>query len=330
MNTMKKIKRFAIWLALVIVIAVLTEAAGLAVVNLVGGPTLLDPLRNWAKNAEKLTTPVLVEKTEENNYSNGLEDLYVRPILSNLRFNTSEETDTKFTELFFGNIDVDQSLIFYNKDGMNPLSTGIFLSAYQLPEGDENKIKNTLGVIDVNKFIQNDCAKDILEILENTDEEPTVQINAYSIDENYFITPAEITLSDKNGNVLGKFECSADGTIVKNDRTFVHSKTFVHNDTDLLNKLKTAYLGERQVDKLAAKAASEHDFSNGDTHREIKKPGLGNLTMIYSENSGDWGEVAVLRFSFVKSFFIYFSALNAVMTIIFLIVCAARDKKRAS
>ena len=321
---MKKIKRFSIWLALVILIAILTEAVGLLAVNLVGGPTLLDPLKNWSGKAERLTTPVLVEKTEENKYSNGLEVLYVRPIVSNLRFNTSEEMETKFTELVFGNIDVDQSLIFYNKDGMNALSTGIFLSAYQLPEGDDNKIKNTLGVIDVNKFIQNDCAKDILEILKNTDGDPTVQINAYSIDENYFITPAEITLSDQNGNVLGKFECSADGTIVKNDRTFVHS------DTDLLNRLKTAYLGERQVDKLAEKAASEHDFSNGDTNREIKKPGIGNLTLIYSENTGDWGEVAVLRFSFIKSFFIYFSALNAVMTVIFLIVCASKDRKNAS
>ena len=321
---MKKIKRFAIWLALVIVIAVLTEAAGLAVVNLVGAPLLMDPLKGWAKKAEMLTTPVLVEKTEENKFKNGLEVLYVRPVVGNLRFSTTEETDTLVSKLLFSNIDVDQSIIFFNKDGMNDFSTGIFASVYQLPEGDDNKLNNTLGVIDINRFIQNDCAKEILEMLKKADEEPTVQINSYSIGENYFITPAEITLSDKNGNVLGKFECTADGTIVKNDRTFLHS------NSDLLNKLKTAYLGERAADRIAEKTASEYDFSNGDTNHKSKKPGIGEYTIIYSENAGNWGEVTVLRFSFAKVFFIWFSALNAVMTVIFLIVCSARDKKRAS
>ena len=48
-----------------------------------------------------MLTPVRVEKTEENNYANGLESLYVRGIVDNVSYNLAEESDAKHA--LFGN-----------------------------------------------------------------------------------------------------------------------------------------------------------------------------------------------------------------------------------
>ncbi len=318
---MKIVKKISLWLVSMLTTAALVEAVGLGFVHLIGGPDLIKSLSAWSNKSEKLLTPVLVEKTEENNYSNGLENLYVRGIVDNVSYSLSEENEKAV--LFFCDMDVDQSVIFFNKDGMTDLSTGSFLSVYQLPENETSKLKNTIGLIDLGKLMENDDAAELSKMILNTDEEPVIQINSYSISDNYIITPAEITVSGQNGNVLGKFEFSTGGNIIKSDNAFVNygSKTYLDGD------FKAVSSGERKVDKIAKQTAENMDFSSGDQYTGKKIIGIGSYTMIHSENTGEWGEVAVVKYSFLRSFILFFSVIGGILTVILLVFFHLNDKK---
>ena len=320
---MKIVKRISMWLVLMLITAVFVEAIGLGFLHLVGGPELVKSLYGWSKKSEKMLTPVRVEKTEENNYANGLESLYVRGIVDNVSYNLAEESDAKHALLFFCDIDVDQSIIYFNKNGMSELSAGTFMPVYEKHENGDGKLKNTLGLIDLGKLMKNDGAADFRELVENMDEEPVIQINSYSINDNYIITPAEITVSGQNGNVLGKYEFPVGGNIIKNAAAFANygNKTNLHDD------FKAASSGERKVDKLAKQTAEKLDFSSGDQWNDKKIIGIGSYTVIHSENTGEWGEVAVVKHSFLRSFILYFSVIGGILTIIFLVFTHLRDKK---
>lgn len=312
---MKRIKRFALWLVFMLVIALAVDGIGAFISTRFGVNVLEGAYEGYSKKSENMIAPVRKEKDEKNR-TNGLSGLAVRAIIEDNRLETHDNIQNIF---FFTDYDVDESHIFLSKDGMNELSKGIFAEVYDDLGDGNDYIKNAVGVVDMNAFAKLDCAKEVYKLYEK-DENYVIKVNTYSVS-NYIVSLGSFTVTDSLGNEIQSFECPCEGDIIKSDKTYIHGS--------ILHKLKTAYLGERKVDRLANELVSKVDFSAEQRYTK-RSYGLASVTSKHVETTGENGQVSVLRISYLRSFLLYFGVWGAVTTLIFLLVCRKKDKSRDS
>ena len=324
---MKLLKRTILWLVLMAVIVFVVDLAGTLIVNKVCVKMMEDATVGYSMKVERMLHPVPKEPDEKNK-TNGLSGFTFLSLLDNARIRNND----KWWSIFlFLNLDVDQSTVFFDEDGMTELSSGIFAVVYEDQGGKSDYIKYAVGVIDINEFIKNECSSDIYDILEKNGD-VSLRLDSYSIDSSFLVHPASITLLDGSGTELGKYDIPCSGDIVKGENILIqHDQSDkINSDLSFYKKIKDARLGRRKADRIAEKLVDKADFSQSRQRYTKRSYGLGVITSKHVETTDGNAMVFVQRFYFYKGVILYTLLFGGIMTLIFVLVCRSKDKKKES
>ena len=322
---MKIVKRTVIWLMLMLIIFLIVNTAGGLFIRHQVGNDLTRATSGYSKKGEMMIHPVPKEKTEDSR-ANGLQGIVVRALLSDGRL---DNQNSFWYNFLFLNMTVDQTVKFWDKDGTNELSGGIFALVYQKLGEKLDYMYNPVGVIDIDRFIEQDCASEVYRILEKEDS-AQIRLDSFSI-KNYIIQPASFTILDESGNEIKSFECSVGGELSDFKDCYIYSdKDKKSSGFNMYKKMKDAYLGEQSTEKTAKKLMEKADFD--DPSQSVTKWSFGpaSVTSKHLETTDGYAQVSVIRFCYWKSVVLYMIILGAVMTLIFLIICRKKDKKANS
>lgn len=329
-DAMKILKRTLIWLILMAVILFMVNLVGTLIVKNVGVGILEGSMTGYSMKEEMMIHPVLHEVDEEHKL-NGLSGLSTRSLLSSERL----RNDTKFYFTFmFLNFNVDISNIFWDEKGTNGLSEGIFSVVYEDKGEKLDYFRHSCGVLDINELIKLDCASELYDILEKNDD-VRIRMDSYSVDSSFIVHPASFTVLDAGGNEIKKFDCPCSGEIVKGDNVYLYNeegsykKDKENSGYSVYKKMKDAYLGERKSDRIAKKYMEKADFSQNDQSLTERSYGLATITSKHVEVKEGKAQVTVQRFCFYKGVILYTAIFGAIMTLIMVLVCRSKDKKKA-
>ena len=295
--------------------------AGTAVSKFVLAPALVPSLMGYAEKADKMLHP----KIEPTGKTNGLTQLAIRSLLSNIRI----DTHTNFWSAFlFIDVKIDQSVQFYD-DEESAFSKGIFANVYTDNGEKIGYIKNVTGLMSVDDFCKLDGAKEFYEALEkNTSAE--IRVDEYSISD-YLVQPAKLTLENEGGDEIKSFEFPCDGDIIKGENTFIHdegSTTSVKDEeigyNSMYIKMRDTYLGERKADRIADKLSEKVDLTSD---ADYQKPiyGFGHYAMKFYQVVDGRAMVCVCDFRFMRSILLYTAIIAVPVTLIVFLV--GRRKK---
>ena len=324
-NAMKLLKRTILWLVLMAVIVFIVNLAGTFIVKNVGVKMMEDMTVGYSMKVERMLHPVPNEPDEKNR-TNGLSGLSFLSLLDNARIRNNDKWWSVF---LFMNIDIDQSTVFFDEDGMTELSSGIFAVVYEDQGGSSDYIKYAVGVIDINEFIKNDCSSGIYDILGKNDD-VSLRLDSYSVDSSFIVHPASITLLDGSGTELGRYDIPCSGDVVSRDNIYIQHDWKSKRDSDLsfYKKIMDARLGERKADKIAQKLVDKADFSQSSQSYTKRSYGLGVITSKHVETTDGNAMVFVQRFYFYKGVILYTLLFGGIMTLIFVLVCRSKDRKK--
>ena len=319
---MKIVKRTALWLALMLAIAVIVDVLGSIVCTLLVVNSMDGAYIGYSKQAEKRIVYKINEVDEKNN-SNGLAPMILRVVMDDDSWNSHNS----LLELsVFTDLDIDESHIFFTKDITNEFSKGIFALVYEDTGISVSYVKTPVGLIDINEFIKLDSSSDFFTELEKN-KDATIRVDAYSID-NFTVTPSKLTILDENGNALRSFEFPTDGKIIEKDNIYIKNKYDKHyTGYGVYNKMKTAYKGERKVDRIARDLVPKAEFSQGKHYETNHSYGFASIYSKHVETYDDSAYVYVMRFSFISSFLFYTAIFGLIMTVIFILKCRKKDKE---
>lgn len=320
---MKLAKRFLIWTASMLVAAFCINVIGTIVVKLILSDTLTPTMLGYASRGETMLHPTLKEPDEENK-TNGLSGLAIRSFIDDERLSNK----TNFLHHFlFMYVDIDQSVIMFDKDGLSALSKGNFADVYEAETGEfTDYARHTVGLISVCDFCELDCAEDIYETLENHPD-AAIRVDSYSISD-FLMQPASITILDGSGNEIGTFDCPCDGEIIASENTYIYddnSSKLVNEFHGFYNEMTVAYLGERTSDKVAEKLIDKVDFENGDQDVTKSGFGFGHYISKSYEVRGDYAMIYVFDFHFMSSIIMY--SIIACIPVTLLTILLGRKKK---
>ena len=315
-----RLAKFAgIWLAGLLAIVLLVNTAGFAFTKITGADILMPSMLGYSK---KMRLPLAEAATDDERKQNSA-ILSMRSILSNVRF--SNMTENKLLGmLLFSDLTIDQSIVFFGEQGMNPFSTGVFQIVYQ--DGTERRhFVNTAGLIDLEALCESGCGETLAQALAQTPD-ALVRLDAYTID-NYLITPAKLTVLDADGNTLTQIDCPAQGEILTAEDLYVENSG-AGSDYDSYSlswQLSNAMLGQRRSDRIAADLAAQADPSGSDVSGEIRTHyGFGSFTSEFTEVIDHNAEICVCTFDFHRSLILCSALLGAIFTVILVIVFLAR------
>lgn len=321
---MNAVKRTAIWLAAMLAIIFVVNAAGTIIVKKVVADTLLRASMGYSKRAERMIHPPAdAEDEDEQRRASG--SLAVRSLLSDDRIINEPGF---FYNLLFLNFQIDVTNIFFDKDGLNELSSGILVSAYRSDRSDSGNLdhmKNTFGVVNINDFCKLDCAEEVYNALES-DPGAVIQLNSYTISD-YIVKPVSLTLLDADGNELLNVTCPYEGELIERPDCYIFNEyeDEGYDSDSLYHKMKLAFPGERRSDKIANELIDEVSFDNGDYSTDKTIYGLGNMSMKYIELTGDYSQITVLHIQFIKGVIFYTVILGGIMSIIMFLVIKKRS-----
>ena len=314
-------KRITIWAVVMVLMIFLANLAGTLMNKLLYADTLLPAMTGYSR---KMVFPLESDGTEQGDKKvKAL--IMVRSVLSD--FVISNDDAPFFTNLFFAKVHCDQSIVFKGPEGLTSFSSGIFAPVI---EDTENKIYmlGIIGAVDIRKFSELDCAKQLYEVLENN-KTAKVRLDSYAIS-NYMVEPAKITVLDDNGSELLSVECPYTGEVQKADNIIILNRYKDDNDSESLYlKLKIAYLGERSADKKSKALAETLDFGKGDYYDEKTQYGFGKMTAMFTEVKEGRGAAVVLEYSFLRGVLLDSALFCLIATIIMLIVCRNRDRRNS-
>lgn len=322
------IKRFIIWVASLVVMAFCVNTVGILVArNFFADKLYVPAMRGYSKNAERMLYPTLKEPDEKNK-TNGLTSFALRSLLSDERLPNKMNFLYNFLFLY---VDIDQSVILFDKDGMSDFSKGIFATAYEQKnerEGDDklSYMRYILGLIDVRDFCDKNNTKELYKTLKEHPD-AVMKMESYSI-ENFSIQPAKIIVLDGNGNAIRSFDFKCDGEIISANNVYIRNdnENEVYNEFhSFCNKMGDAYLGERRVDKIAESLVDKVDFSGGDTYNMERSYGFGHYTAKIHEVIGDHSMICVMEFNFIIDDLVYMGIFFIPITL--LVFLLKRKKK---
>lgn len=313
---MKLAKRFIIWAALMLAMVFVVNTAGTLVVKFVLADSIYAPaLIGYSKKADTMIHPTLKEP-DENNRTNGLSGLVMRSLLDDERFSNRVNF---FYNFLFLCIDIDQSIIFFEEDGLSELSEGIYALAYGEKEDESlSHMRNATGVIDIRAFCELPNAKEFYDTLEQYPD-AKLKLDSYSIDENFIIQPAEITVLNGGDSTIKVFDFQCDGKKISAENVYVYNSNDSGIDNEyhcFRNKMRDAYLGERKVEKVAKSLVDKVAFDGGDMYTMESSYGLGHYMTKYYEVKGDYSMICVLDFNFVSDVLVYIVVLGIIITLL--------------
>ena len=322
---MKKLKRTILWLVFMAVILFIVNLTGILIVRAIGVKMMEGAMVGYSVKENQMLHPVPREPDEKNR-TNGLSGMTFVTLLDNSRIRNN---DKWWSVLMFLNMDIDQSTVFFDEDGMTELSSGIFDVVYEDNGETMDYFRYPIGVIDVNELIKNDCSSEIYDLLEKNDE-VSVRLDSYSLDSSYIVHPASITILDSNGAELGKYDIPCSGDIVSRENIFIKHDWNCKRDSDysLYKKIMDARLGQRKSDKIAKELVDKADFSQSKQRYTKRSYGLATITSKHVETTDGQAMVCVQRFHFYKGVLLYTILFGGIMTLIFVLVCRSKDKKK--
>lgn len=301
---MNKVKSGIIWLAMVIGLVFCVNLIGTFVVKGILDNLLSSAMLGYAAKGETLLHPTLKEPDEKNK-TNGLSGLAIRALLDDTRIMNG----TNFMGNFiFMNVTVDQSGILFEKDGLTPLSKGIFADVYEEREGESiDHIRYTVGLLNVRDLSELDCAGEIYETLKAYPE-AVIRLDAYSVSSDFLVQPAVMTILDDKGNTIKTYDCPCGGDIIESDNTYIYDENSSGGENDLhslCNEMTLAYVGERRADRIAEKLVDKIEFTGSD--QSVYKPvyGFGHYASKSYEVRGDYAMISVFNYDFTGSIIVY-------------------------
>lgn len=316
-------KKFVIWLCSMLAIVLVVNTAGGFFVKLTVGNMLNSSLLGYSKKAETFIHPEYVEPTEEKK-SNGLHGLAVRSLFSNGRL--TNENHFLYNFLFM-NIDIDESHIFLDKDGTNELSSGIFANVFKDNGNTTDYILNTAGAVNINEFCKLEGTDEIYKLLKEQDV--TIRLDSYTINENYVITPVELTVLDRDNNEILHQCYPANGEIIKASDLFFHDDTAdkEHSGYSMYKKMTDAYRGVTKADKIAEKLVDKAIFDGEDRRDGKSYFTFGALIMTKVEVTDNKAMITALRFNYIKGVILYTVIFGTILTVIMVLVIRAKKRK---
>lgn len=318
-------KKFVIWLCSMLAIVLVVNTAGGFFVKLTVGNMLNSSLLGYSKKAETFIHPEYVEPTEEKK-SNGLHGLAVRSLFSNGRL--INENHFLYNFLFM-NIYIDESHIFLDKDGTNELSSGIFANVFKDKGNTTDYILNTAGAVNINEFCKLEGTDEIYKLLKEQDV--TIRLDSYTINENYVITPVELTVLDREHNEILHQCYPANGEIIKASDLFFHDDTAdkEHSGYSMYKKMTDAYRGVTKADKIAEKLVDKAIFDGEDQRDGKSYFTFGALIMTNVEVTDNKAMITALRFNYIKGVILYTVIFGTILTVIMVLVIRAKKRKNA-
>lgn len=317
---MKWVKRMGIWLAGVLAILLLMSVVGAFAVRTIGVNVLMPSMCGYSK---KMIFPEEVPTApDEQKKLHAM--LGVRSILGDIRLEPSKEDVNLLKKFLYGDLYVDESIIFTDPEGTYPLSSGIFAAVC-----DENieglSLIQTIGLIDVRAFAQAEGTDELTEVLK-AHPEAAIRLNAYTVDQ-YLIEPVRITVESVDGSTE-YLQCKfpSQGDIIETDTCYIKSEEMDY----LGDKLALAKKGERASDRTAAKLLETFPFGEKNIEEQKNHYGIGSITATRIETSEDgYGMITVLRFNYLRTILLHSAVLGGIFTVILFLIFLARDRRSA-
>lgn len=309
-------KRIGIWIATMVFMVFLANLASTLVNKKLYCETLLSSLTGYSK---RIVLPLSSDGTE--NGDKGVKAvIMLRSMLSDTVL--QNENLSPLPSLLFADLNIEQSSVFHGPEGPTELSAGIFSPVYK-DEGQRVYLTETIGILNVTRFSELDCSKQLYEVLEDN-KNATVRLDSYSVD-NYIVEPAKITVLDESGNEISTIECPCSGEVQKGDSIVILNRYENSSDLESLYvKLRDAYRSDRSSDKTAEKLSEKLDFSKGDYNEDKTVYGLGKFTLEHTEVIDGNGMALVLECSYLKGVIVHSLILGVIATIVLLIIFRKR------
>lgn len=322
---MKMLKRSIIWFVLLTAIFLIVNAVGSLFVDKLLVGRMTDSMKGYSAKVDMMIHPKYKEPEAEGK-SNGLLGLNMRSLLDNSCLDCKENFLSTF---IFTNVQMDQSVIMLDENGMSRLSDGIFAVAYEDNGLGADKFKSAVGVIDVNEFIKTSAAGKIYSIMETSDD-ILLRLDSYTVSASYIVSPVKITVLHEGGAEIESFDFPASGEVINSDNTYIDhdNKDKTHSGYSFYLKIKEAKRGERRSDRIAKRLADKVVFANGDQNDYEKSYGNGVVNSKMVEVKDGKAMVTVLRFRFLRCVFADTAVLGAIMTLIMVLICRHKDKKK--
>lgn len=312
-------KRIIIWLASMTAIILIVNTLGGFFIKFLAGDDLALSLSGYSKKVESFIHPELIENPglDKNGKrkNNGLGTLMVRSVLSDVRLSMN---NSLASTIVFANFHMDQVGIFFDENGTNELSEGIFAAVYKEEENVWN-LRNIAGVVKVNDFCKLNGSKEIHKYTKEKDIK--IRIDSYTISDNYVITPNEITIIDSSNNEILKKSFNIEGELHKADNIYFY------DCEDLYQNMSDAYRGENKANEIARELMDTVVFNNVNQEESDYHLGLGTLTMTRVETTDNNAFVYVLRFNYIKCV-IFYAVLFGIYIIVIMILASKVVKKK--
>ena len=310
-----------------IIWVVLTAAIVLIVNNFMGAAfaeaILMPSLGGYNERmAFPLPEPTNAEEEKQNGGA-----LVMRSLLCD---SESFEENGLLANAHFGNYGFRESYVFLNPQGEHAFSYGIFAYAYRETDAEEAKLTtHPIGLIDV-KALMNAAGADQLYTALEAHPDAVMRLNAYNVSD-YLVEPAKITLTSESGEEYATVELATkEPPAYTGETDCLIYNTYTVGDSageGVIGKLRLAKSGEREIDRMAADLAQQ--AMNGAAEQSKTYNGFGSRTIATLYVSNGYKMVHVNEVIFWKGVLFYIVLIDAVMTLILLIVYSVRGKKKA-
>lgn len=316
-------KKLIIWLCSMIAIVLLVNTAGGFFVKLTLGNILMPAYIGYSSKVDSFIHPEYVEPTKEKK-NNGLGKLAVRSVFSNGRINNKNNF---FYNFLFMNVYIDETHIFFDSDGTNQLSTGIFSNVFVDNGNNLDYMRNTVGVVNINEFCKLEGTDEIYKLLKI--QTVRIRLDSYTINENYIVNPVEITVLDENNTEILTKKYPSNGKTLKASDIYFYDDISdkEHSSHSLYKKMTDAYRGSSKTDKIAEKLIDKATFDSEDQSDENFYFTLGSLVMTNVEVTDNKAMITALHFNYISGVILYTAILGTILTVIMILISRANKKK---
>ena len=316
-------KKIIIWICSMIAIFFIVNTVGGLFVNSIFAKTYTPALYGWSKKTEIFIHPKMVEPSEKSK-TNGLHGLHTRSLICNGKFSTGNNILTNF---LFANVTIEESHIFFDKDGTNELSCGTFINVYNKKDESLGYITQNIGIIIVDDFCKLDGAKDFYKEIKN--KEYKFRLDSYTIGENYVITPVEITVLNKFNNEVFTKSFPANGEEIKAENIYFSEN---NNDVDefgssLAKKMNNVYDGMKKTGKIVNSLKDKAFFDNGDQSDTDTSFGIFTVVNTNVEITENNAMVSAICYNYYKGVIFYTVFLGIILTVIMFAISQVQKKK---
>lgn len=311
---MRVLKYAGIWLvSLLLIVLAVNFGFGLVVDHFLGNTFVLS-LSGYSR---KMTFPLPEPVTEQQEKENG-GVILIRTLVCTDTLVTEPE-DIKFP---YFDMTVDESMIFLNPEGRHALSSGIYATVYHDLGEDNDYVKHAVGLLEIGELSRQDGAMALCEALE-AEPDAVIRLDAYTLEESK-VTPVQITVLDQSGNELLVSDFQAEGDVIREDNCYIKNKSGVNDGYDVGRRLRRAFEGEKDSDRIAEEYAAKVTPGSADYQEDHFRFGAACVTRILiSALDGNTGIYAI-QMHYPTALILYSAVLGLIMTVILTVIFIKR------